>query len=328
MNSMPAYNLKPTSLQSTSIKPARARITQSRGSQARVTRGRLAPSHAPTQKGKAAPGKKGKVIQLAERRKNGLLNALERETMVIDYRGKARTLAHSILRKWHARLDMQEVDSVVDLSLCEAVNRFNRFKGASFMTFLFYHLRGNLIRAVSAAASTNFVPFPEIDNPENSEAANRIVNAMEIADMLCSRDLMSPDEALLKKEVSALSASACRKLDSLEQEVVQRIFVNEEQLMDVARSLGYSRCHISRVKKKALQALFKELRPAIDVDGTMVEPDFDQDFDQVPQASAYERRMIKRRRPRSGKGRATLVLASRRRVAVDGAEAWSKAAVG
>src|SRR5690348_15064745 len=71
-----------------------------------------------------------------------------KEELVLRYRMKARKLARSILRKWHSRLDLQEVDSIVDLSLCEAVARYNPAKGASFMTFLFYHLRGNLIRAV------------------------------------------------------------------------------------------------------------------------------------------------------------------------------------
>jgi len=50
------------------------------------------------------------------------------------------------------------VDSIVDLSLCEAVKRFDPLKGASFMTFLFYHLKGNLVRAVAAAATSTAIP--------------------------------------------------------------------------------------------------------------------------------------------------------------------------
>lgn len=61
----------------------------------------------------------------------------ERTELVVGYRLKARKLARSILRRWHARLDVGEVDSIVDLSLCEAVQRFSPEKGASFMTFMF-----------------------------------------------------------------------------------------------------------------------------------------------------------------------------------------------
>src|SRR5690349_3051107 len=77
------------------------------------------------------------------------LSDLEREDLITSSRLKARKLGRSILRKWNARLDLQEVDSIVDLSLCEAAARFDPSVGASFLTFLFYHLRGNLIRAIS-----------------------------------------------------------------------------------------------------------------------------------------------------------------------------------
>jgi DNA-directed RNA polymerase sigma subunit (sigma70/sigma32) len=105
-----------------------------------------------------------KVINLFEghraRRSPGLTEEARTE-LVLTYRIKARKLARSILRKWHARLDLQEVDSIVDLSLCEAVRRYNPTKGASFMTFLFYHMRGNLIRAVTTAATANTLPSAE-----------------------------------------------------------------------------------------------------------------------------------------------------------------------
>jgi RNA polymerase sigma factor (sigma-70 family) len=244
---------------------------------------------------RAKKAKKAKVINLLARKEalRGGLSAQEREDLVIEFRLKARTLAHSILRKWHSRLDPQEVESIVDLSLCEAVRRFNKHKGASFMTFLFYHLRGNLIRAVATAASLNFVPLGDHENSEYGEGRN--INAIEIADTLCNHDFMAPDEVLLKKEIAGLSQKACERLDPLEREVIFRIYVQEQQLMDVARTLGYSRCHISRVKKKALETLFAELAPTMAAHGSIAKPSFDEDGESEKQ----ERRVIHRRRPRS-----------------------------
>jgi len=202
------------------------------------------------------------------------------------------------LRKWHARLDLQEVDSVVDLSLCEAVRRFNPAKGASFMTFLFYHMRGNLIRAVTSAATANAVPVSDLGGTSGESTASgnaalsRGMNAMEIAEALSSQEYTSPDESLLKKEVAELSGGACLKLDPLEREVIMRIYVHEQQLMDIAHSLGYSRCHISRVKKKALEALHRELSSSLEMSG-VPQPDFSNDEDRGG------RRKIHRRRPRA-----------------------------
>jgi len=241
-----------------------------------------------------------KVINLFEgrraRRSPGLSEEARTE-LVITYRIKARKLARSILRKWHARLDLQEVDSIVDLSLCEAVRRYNPTKGASFMTFLFYHMRGNLIRAVTTAATANTLPSADVEGrkAESTASSNAVmargINAMEVAEALSSQEFVSPDESLLKKQVAGLSEAACSRLDPLEREVIMRIFINEEQLMDIAHSLGYSRCHISRVKKKALETLYHELAPTLGIEGQ--KPDFsDED-------SGRERRRIHRRRPRA-----------------------------
>lgn len=218
----------------------------------------------------------------------------EKEVLVLEFRLKARKLARSILRKWHARLDVQEIDSLVDLSLCEAVKRFDPTKGATFMTFMFYHLRGNLIRAVTAAASANAIPI-ELEEGINPEDANKRVsiykgaNAIEIAEALVGHEVVLPDEALYKKELVGLSMEACKKLDNLEKEVIERIYLQGDQLMDIANSLGYSRCHISRVKKKALQTLNNEMNSSL---GVVAE---------AQELAENERRTIHRRRPRSRK---------------------------
>jgi RNA polymerase sigma factor for flagellar operon FliA len=205
-----------------------------------------------------------KVIDLfapqGESRDN-LLSAQDREELVLTYRMKARKLARSILRKWHARLDLQEVDSVVDLSLCEAVKNYNPSKGASFMTFLFYHLRGNLIRTVSTAATQNLVPCSEFEaqNGMTEDGDRGLANAMEVADALSNRENVLPDEALYRKEMIKLSKQACSSLAEIEKFIIEKIYIQEAQLRDIAVSLGYSRCHVSRLRKKALESLHKDM---------------------------------------------------------------------
>ncbi|NLF25374.1 MAG: sigma-70 family RNA polymerase sigma factor [Deltaproteobacteria bacterium] len=247
-----------------------------------------------------------KVVELSlskQKQKNKQLSASDREKLVLDFRLKARKLARSILRKWHARLDLMEVDSLVDLSLCEAVRRYDVNKGASFMTFMFYHLRGNLIRAVSTAASLNVVPVMEGEDGacerRKRSKGNRGISAIEVAEALSSHDNVLPDEALFKKELVMLSSNACAKLDALEREVIYRIYVQEQQLIDIAHSLGYSRCHISRVKRKALDTLCHDLAPSMD-------GDFGKELSEArkrlnSQGELKERRSVHRRKPRSRK---------------------------
>lgn len=251
---------------------------------------------------RAARSKKpAKVVKLfpASTKKIEVLSQEERDELVITHRVQARKLARSILRKWHSRLDLQEVDSLVDLSLCEAVRRYNPAFGASFITFLYYHMRGNLIRAVTDAATQNAIPVTdaELEVTLNKEAgvASVRTNAMDVADALSSEHAPLPDENLFKKELVSLSDNACYKLDALEREVIQRIYLKEQQLIDVATELGYSRCHISRVKKKALESLYGDLATTLDLEQKKRPADVDDSLDEVT-----PRRKVLRRRARAG----------------------------
>jgi len=259
-------------------------------------------------RGKAKGDKKPLSVKKAQTlsliRHSGELSPLQQEALIIKYRIKARKLGRSILRRWHSRMDVDEIDSIVDLSLCEAVKRFDPFKGASFMTFLFYHLKGNLVRAVSAAAATTSLPALLADFngvfAEDGDSGDTFhtANAMEIADAVTSQDTPLPDEALWRKELTSRSSDACEKLDALEREIIKRIFVQEQQIIDIAAALGYSRCHISRVKKKALDTLHDELQVVMNHDDYAALAEKADDSKNEILDRIANRKEIHRRRPR------------------------------
>jgi RNA polymerase sigma factor (sigma-70 family) len=223
-----------------------------------------------------------------------LLSEEAKEKVIIRSRTKARKLAKSILRRWNARLDLNEIDSIVDLSLCEAAARFSPDMGASFMTFLFYHLRGNLIRTISSSANSNLVPFA-FDGEGDEDLIAGFSQSYEIADALTGSEVQKPDEILIRSEALQLSVEARDKLDGLAKEVLERIFVQEEQLIDIAYDLGYSRCHISRVKRRALEHMYDYLSNDLDLDPTK-KPNFD---DEPKEGRAKAKKDIYRRKPRS-----------------------------
>ena len=206
-----------------------------------------------------------------------LLSEEAKGRIIVSSRGKARKLARSILRRWNARLDLNEVDSIVDLSLCEAASRFSPDMGASFMTFLFYHLRGNLIRTISTAANTNSVPLMDGEFLGDEDFVGG-VQSYEIANAITGSEVAKPDEILMKHEMLSLSVNARDKLDTLAKEVLERVFVKEEQLIDIAYDLGYSRCHISRVKRRALEHMYEHLSPELALDPNK-KPSFSDDED-------------------------------------------------
>lgn len=181
--------------------------------------------------------------------------------LILDHRENGRKLARSILRRWRVRMPPEEVDSIVDLSLCEAARRYSAEHGASFMTFFFYHLRGHLVRSVARAAqgSNVFLAFARsagIENPEWSEDTVEAAWAYMPEYIVHSqREHDTPEHAMIRQEKIAQCQTACAQLDTLEREIIDRSFSSEQPLVDIAKSLGYSRCHISRVKKSALDRL-------------------------------------------------------------------------
>lgn len=225
------------------------------------------------------------------------------EELIVSHRESARKLSRSLLRSWRARLDLQELDSLVDLALCEAATRFNPRKGASFMTFLYYHLRGFLIKTIKEALRNTSMLVHYNDFTENvgdTRADNRnglkVTNFNDVAQALCNYEQPSPDEIVYRNEVSKISNQACAKLDHLEKEVVYRLFVLEQSVVDIAESLNYSRCHVSRIKKKVLKQLQGTLSEALnDNDLKVKEIDLD-DHDEQEERRAAPVRKRKRRK--------------------------------
>ena len=185
----------------------------------------------------------------------------EFEELVLSHRENGRKLARSILRRWRVRMPSEEIDSVVDLSLCETAKRYSSNRGATFMTFFFYHLRGHLVRTVARAAQGNnvFLAFAKNAGVDAGDIAQLSTETLHsyVPDYLLfqHRDGETPENLLIRREKINQCRSACKKLYALEREVIDRSFGSEEALVDVAKSLGYSRCHISRVKRSALARL-------------------------------------------------------------------------
>lgn len=210
-----------------------------------------------------------KTVAAVETTASEQLAAEDFETLVLSHRENGRKLARSILRRWRVRMPGEEIDSVVDLSLCETAKRYSSNRGASFMTFFFYHLRGHLVRTVARAAQGNnvFLAFAKNAGVETGDISSLSAETLQsyVPDYLLfqHRDGENPENLLIRQERIKQCRTACNKLDSLEREVIDRSFGSEEALVDVAKSLGYSRCHISRVKRSALSRLKGALAPVV-----------------------------------------------------------------
>ncbi|MCB0324283.1 MAG: sigma-70 family RNA polymerase sigma factor [Bdellovibrionales bacterium] len=217
------------------------------------------------QVGAAASSKQCKDAKTQTKKKETKRSEAAREAevqeLILGHRENGRKLSRSILRRWRVRMPSDEIDSIVDLALCEAARRFSPERGASFMTFFFYHLRGHLVRSVARAAQASnvFMSYGEnggIDTKQWQHVTTEALWSMAPDhDVFGQRELETPENVVLRMEKIERCRTAVNALDDLEKEIITRSFSGEQALVDIAKSLGYSRCHISRVKKSALERL-------------------------------------------------------------------------
>lgn len=175
--------------------------------------------------------------------------------LVEDHYETGKRLAWSFLNKWRVRIEEDEVTSITGAALCEAANRFKPELGVNFKTFLFYYLRGMLLKEITKRVTDSKVRVPVAYLNE----ANDDARGISLENYYEADQDSNPENMLDQKQRIELCREATAGLDALEQKVLERFFGEDESVVDIAKNLGYCRCHISRVKSKALSSLTEKL---------------------------------------------------------------------
>lgn len=177
--------------------------------------------------------------------------------LVVENMELGRRLAWKLLSSWNIRIAEDEVVSIVGIALCEAARNYDGRESTQFPTFFYYHLRGRLLREIS-------------DIVENKKLTAEYCHD-EFFDVMISKNennpVMSgnrysssnPEKIIFEKEKEASFEQAFSDLDWLEKEVITRHYFKGESLMQLADELKYCRCHLSRVKNRAILRLKKLL---------------------------------------------------------------------
>jgi len=72
----------------------------------------------------------------------------EKVELTVTYRTKAKKLAMAMLKKWDMQISLNEFDHIIDFCLFSSAARFDPSFGASFMTFLYFHLKAYMLAAI------------------------------------------------------------------------------------------------------------------------------------------------------------------------------------
>ena len=191
-----------------------------------------------------------------------LLSLEEQGEIILAHREYGQRLAWSFLYGWRVRIRRDEVTSIVDISLCEAAIRFDKSKNVAFKTFYYYHLRGALLKEISKLIHERSLGGTSAVMDEyNLRLSSPAQFAAWPFPLVESK---TPENILQKSELAEQIRESCSNLDDLEQQVLIRHVVCEQSLKDVADELDYCRCHISRVKTRALSKLEEMLKGSLE----------------------------------------------------------------
>ena len=181
------------------------------------------------------------------------LNYLEREQIILSHREFAENIAWKILKQWQVRLERDDIRSAAALALCAAAQTFDPSRSVAFSTLLFHHVRGVLLKQIAKSAKQQQV----------REAAQRVFNDAELGEeeieVVKPNHFPAPDAALFADEKRAQCQRALNTLIPLERKVIEEWMYEGKSVVDIARMLGYSRGHVSRIKTSALAKLAQVL---------------------------------------------------------------------
>ncbi len=185
----------------------------------------------------------------------------EQQQLVLEHRTQALRTSHHLLKRWRLGIERDDIISLTDAALCEAALRFQSDAGAKFSTYLFYFLKGAVIQLVTQRIKErNSIRSVSGDAAAEEQPAQRALDQREAESFDEERSNASPHRPLLLAEMRQRCREAIAKLSETEREVVIDVHLHEKKLTAVARRLGYSRGHLSCIRRQA----FEKVRPMLE----------------------------------------------------------------
>jgi RNA polymerase sigma factor (sigma-70 family) len=179
------------------------------------------------------------------------LSDQERHTLITEHRNRAFAMALSQVRRWGAPLSRDEVRSIADLAVCEAARGF-RPEAGTFETYLFYYVRKELLKTIDRA----------VHHTSRLRSLEQTTGERESESSVEHRPAECQEQSYYRKQLRGRCAAALAALNDLERRIISGTIFDEEQVTEVARKLGYSRGHLSEVKRGAMEKLRVTLREA------------------------------------------------------------------
>lgn len=136
-----------------------------------------------------------------------------------------------------------EMESLANLALCEAAAKYDPKKGAKFSTYLYFHVKAQLIDHLRASRKAPLLLAPD-------EGLGDDDDTQQIPDVQ-----PTPEKAFALAELRGGLEKAVARLSDAERKIIALCAVEDRRVKDVAKDLGYSRVSVSRIKQRAYKKI-------------------------------------------------------------------------
>lgn len=183
-------------------------------------------------------------------RENRAAEDARRTQLVADHIDLAERYAWKIVKSANLQglLTKEETLSLAHLAACVAAKYYDGSRGASFGTFMFYHIRGDVF-----AEATKKVKRQKNERPTAAADGYEDISDTYDSSLSSGQHTLSPGAHFERQELSSICREAMSELDQLEAAVIERHYFQGHSIVRIAEDLNYSRFHIHRKKRTALE---------------------------------------------------------------------------
>lgn len=174
-----------------------------------------------------------------------------------------RLVAHIVKKYSGSTRDSEDLISIGTIGLIKGINSFNPEKGVKLATYLARCVDNEVLMLLrSQKKSQGDISLNE------SIGTDKEGNQILLIDIMKSKDEEIFEDIDLQMQINKLKQNIETELDEREQEVIRLRYglANEESKTqrEIAKMLGISRSYVSRIEKKAVSKLRKDLVPEED----------------------------------------------------------------
>ncbi len=169
-----------------------------------------------------------------------------------------RLVAHIVKKYTNYQKDSEDLISIGTIGLIKAITTFRNDKGIKLATYAARCIENEILMYIRTNKKYNRDVYLQ-----DTVGIDRDGNEVTLEDKIADEGMSIDEEVALNIQSKTLYEKIKKVLKGREKKIIELRYglVNGEELTqkDIAKMLGISRSYVSRIEKKALEKLYKEM---------------------------------------------------------------------